>query len=864
MKQLIALLLSFSVLHSATITVCASGCTTTSVQTALNTAVGGDIVEITAGETFEGAFTLPFRTDSGVVKVRSSRWAELSPVGYRVAAATAALMPKLQATNASSPVLGGGYIEHLVSSVNLTTDVLTFSDTHGIPNDRPFACRVINTTAPLTAYQIYYARDVTSNTMKVAATPGGAAIDLTTAIVPGTAPPTPTFGCVRNDSIGGWKFQGIEFSGKVGTPTQYSLIDLNTTAFDRAGIMHDISFDRVYIHGIKEENGAKHCLTLNASPASVTDSRIEFCQREGEESHGISSFLTPGPFKVHNNYIASGAINFLLGGNYVYVPGLINGDRGKFTITSNHFHKPLYLKYRSGTGQGNVPVQSCAGSGQYSLDTSTGLLYKCKTANTWTQNPTCADDEYFRQTNASAQNCAGGACWKCASGVYVPDTVYRGAGYYVKNLYEVKHGMNMEVSGNVFENNWAGDADQSGIGVWVVSQIGNENYTIGKDINFHHNILKNSELGFRVATYGGQTFVANNSRVVVSNNIGIGIGATAYPSLPDQNSSQNGSQLQIGGKCDDCIWDHNTTYPGSTTNGNGWQFDTSAVTRLRFSNNLGGRALYGVVSGGGNACQGITVDNVIVNADDLLVNNALVDNQAQGSNGSIGTCATNTRYVAGPWSTHVTSSTDMRLKTTSPYSAANGSATYIGTDGKDLGADVDQVEAETAGAVSGLPTLHSSIKVTAGSTSAIVRYQAPDASTCSLKLYSGVSARLASNLHADTADSAKWADDRSGNLSYGTARTFVLGTVSALTASTQYQAVIACGSSIGFAWVRTRPTGAGYNAVIRYSSARTGEYSASASFSSPTAISLSNKHTVPVSATTYYRHTGGLTTVLIP
>ena len=45
-KHIIALLVA-PLLNSATITVCASGCTTTNFQTALNTAVGGDIIQLT-------------------------------------------------------------------------------------------------------------------------------------------------------------------------------------------------------------------------------------------------------------------------------------------------------------------------------------------------------------------------------------------------------------------------------------------------------------------------------------------------------------------------------------------------------------------------------------------------------------------------------------------------------------------------------------------------------------------------------------------------------------------------------------------------------------------------------------------------
>ncbi len=853
--KIILLLLLLVCLNATERTVCASGCTTTSVQTALNASAGGDIVTITAGETFEGAFTLPFRTESGQILVRSSRWAELPPVGTRVVAANSNLMPKLMATNTSEAILTAGFTKRTGSSVNTATDVITFSATLNIPENTPFVCRYsVGGSGPVTAYTIYYARDVSGATLKVAATPGGTALDLTTTI-------TGTMSCMNNTSIRGWKFQGIEFAGKPGSPSQNSLVHMSSDANDRAGLTSDIQLDRVYIHGIRDEDGARNCLVMNARTFSLTDSRLEFCKLLGVESHAISMVQAPGPGLIRNNYLDGASENILFGGDFKNIPNIVNGDEGGIEIVGNHIFKPLYLKYLAGDGQANVPVQSCAGGSIYSLDTSTGLVYKCKTANTWTLNPTCADDEYFRQTNASAQTCVGGACWKCASGVYVPDTVYRSGSYFVKNSYECKNCINIHFHGNVVENNWTGNGDQSGVGIWVISQNDNGNgneWVRGENLNFHDNILKNSELGFRVTTNGSNVYGLPNKQVHVKNNIGIGIGGTDYPSIPDQNATGNGSGLQPGGRCEDCSWDHNTIYPGSTTNGNGWQFDTSAVTRLFFGNNIGGRGLYGVRGDSGSDCTGITTAPGVINADDLLINNALVDNQANGGLGSIGSCATNTRYVSGPWSTHVTSATDLRLKVTSPYSASNGSATYIGTDGKDLGADIDSVEAHTNGTVSGVPSMQSTIKIIPGSTRTSVKYTAPTASACNLKLYDNIG-RV--TLHADTADSAKWVDTRTGNVNNGEARQFVLGTISALTASTKYWGVISCGSTIGVLEFSTTAVGSTYNAKVKYSSAIAGEYSTD--LSSWTPITLAQVHTVPVSGVTYYRRIGGEIAVLI-
>ncbi len=849
MKKLLLLLCSLAVVFSATTyDVCASGCYTTSVQTALNAAAGGDIVELRSGEVFEGSFSIPYRTDGGVVIVRSSRWRELPPKGTRVTLAHQPFMATLRAQNSSDAILTAAYDEKHVSSVDLDTEEIVFGGSHGFPEGSPFVCRVYGGTAPITEYTLYYAKDVTSTRFKVSLTPGGSALNLTTLMT------ATTFRCTRNHSIKGWHFTGVEFSGKVGSPSQYNLILVGGDTMERSGIPEDIHFDRVYVHGIQTENGAKNCIVLNGKNVSVTDSRIEFCQREGEEAHAILSYLSPSML-IRNNYIAAGSINMLIGGAFVFTPNLVNGDDGGIQIIGNHFHKPMYLKYRAGTGETGVPSGSCSDDA-LRLRTTTGVLYKC-TSNTW--NPlTCVDDEYYRRTDVT-QNCPSGACNKCVSGAYAADTVYRAGPYAVKNLFEIKSAMNTLIEGNVFENNWAGNGDQSGIAVWITSQVTQgegqaDPWVRGEKISFRNNFIKNSDLGLRVTTYGGITFGVANNRISVTDNLGIGIGTTTYGTV-----NNNGSSLQIGGRCDDCVWSHNTMYPGGAGGGNGMQFDTSAVTRLLFANNLTPRNSYGVRGDAGDGCTGITTLPGVVDGDDLLVNNALVDQLADGGHGSIGACATNTKYVAGPWSTHVVDGAggDLRLKPTSPYSAACSSGCdFTGTDGKDLGADVDKVESATCGAVSGLPCLGITAKVQLGSTKVVVSYTAPSSSSCTVKLYADAG-RV--TLHADTADSSKWVDTRTGAITNGIYRQMVLGLVSALTANTEYQVVVNCSGSIAYQKFRTLPTGSGaYVVRIKYSSARTGAYGSTTSLGSSISSAADHSFSIAQGDAGYYQEAGGL------
>jgi hypothetical protein len=70
---------------------------------------------------------------------------------------------------------------------------------------------------------------------------------------------------------------------------------------------------------------------------------------------------------------------------------------------------------------------------------------------------------------------------------------WRGAGWVVKNLLEIKNGRNLLIDGNVFENNWTDG--QTGIPILftVRNQEGTAPYSIIENVTFTNNIVKNAE-----------------------------------------------------------------------------------------------------------------------------------------------------------------------------------------------------------------------------------------------------------------------------------------------------------------------------------------------------------------------------------
>ena len=828
--------------HAATITVCASGCTYTNFQTALNAAVGGDIIELTAGEVFEGAFVVPWRSGGGRVEVRSSRWAELPAQGNRVGSAQAALMPKLQPSSNTATVLTFGPTEFDIT-LNTTTDTITYGGSPVIANNDPIACWYDFNSAPIPQNERYYAINATATTFQLAALPGGSAVDFS-----GTTTAT-RFRCALARAPIGWTFTGIEFRKKPGQDSLYTLVDVGTVeATSRYALPDDIIFDRVYIHGYPDEYGPRQCLWPNARGFTLVDSTIEYCIKEGDESKALTFTQWSGPGVVRNNYIQGGSIGILAGGDFVRIQGLVNGDTGGLTFTGNHVTRPMSWHYLTGTGGVGAPVGACT-DGNYYLRTSNGVLYVCS-SSTWGLAPACTDGEYFRRTDVT-QNCASGACNVCASGVYTTGSVYRGSSYNVKNLLEFKSIMNTVVSGNTFATNWP--EAQGGIGLLVLSLVDQYNangWVRGQNIRFTENTLYNSTSGMRMSTEGSTIFGQQSSRIQIQNNLLYKIGATDYPSI-----SSNAPQPQsYSGPCNDCLVDHNTIST-DVTGGYAAGFDTAALTRFRLSNGIGYTGQYGLAYDGGSPCT------TYLPSPSGLFSDVLINPDA--SSGGAPACATVFNFVPHA-TTMFTSTSDFRLQSTSPYSAkCSTGCGFTATDGKDLGADIDMVDTAIGGSVSGAPWLGGSVVVSAGSTRAILRYTAPSTSACTVKLYTDVAR---TTLSADTASGGDQLDTRTGSVTSGTSRQFVLGTVSALSASTTYWAVITCGTSTALSVVQTLPAGSGsFTVTTTYPSARTGEYSSSADMSSPTAISSSATHDVPVPSGTvrYYRPTGGQIIALV-
>lgn len=767
--------------EGGTITVCRSGCVFSDLQKALDAAVAGNRIVLTAGETFVGNFRLPPKAEGGdPIIIESSRMDQLPPSGVRVQAAHAEFMPKLIPQDTNAPVIRTSETEQYVERVDPATDTFHYGGPHGyVEDDRVAFWAYESVPQGLQLNQVYFVRFVSRTAIQIALTKGGPAVDIQSA-------PQPRYFRSNSTKTGsGYKMRGIEFSASPAGTQQFGLVEIGgITAMAREGITSNIELDHVYIHGLPESNGPRVCLTVNARHFTLTNSRLEHCNKEAEEAKGILMVISPGPALIQNNYIEGGSINMLIGGDFVRITDLVSGDEGGIEIFGNHFYKPMSVKYTAGTG-GSVDPQGACSGGRY-LNTETGKWFVCGSDSQWTSGPACARGEYFRRTDV-AQSCGAGACWACsAEARFVPSTQYRGSGYAVKNLFEVKSGKNLYIHGNVFENNWV-NSDQSGVAIWVISQVPSENATPwvrGESILFTNNIVRNSSQGIRVASQGNATFGKPNRDVRVINNLLYDIGATETPSI----ASRDARPISFAGECVDCQFSHNTVISG-VTGGTGVYFDTKPMTNFRFTNNIGHHNAYGFLGDGGLPISLYAPNSTIQN--NILIADQSGSRFSPGSNRIIG--ASTPLFADGKASL-------FRLHPESPFSAGcTANCEYAADDDTDLGANIDQVEQETSGAVTGTPNWNDTIGLTVsavGSDKATLSYYVRDETVCSLRV--STNASLSTSIADTNADSAdgRHLDNRDGNSVDGSLRRFVIGTREPLRPRTKYFFRLTCGAGI--------------------------------------------------------------------
>ncbi len=275
----------------------------------------------------------------------------------------------------------------------------------------------------------------------------------------------------------------------------------------------------------------------------------------------------------------------------------------------------------------------------------------------------------------------------------IDDPGYAGIPWAVKNLFELKNARRVLIEGNVFENNWVHAQNGTAILFTVRNQDGRAPWSAVQDVTMINNLVRNSPTGFVVMGEDSPNQSQQSRRFLIRNNLFERIERMAF---------------YITSAADDVEIDHNTFLPtnymafcmtglaGHDASGN---VKGKPCNRFKLTNNVMGFGLYGAgIDGGQNsfaeAFPELTWDkNLFVGygegrAEWAMKRNAYPPGSLfepkQTGNGAYGDAdwpAVGFADYAGG---------DYRLAPASKYKG-------LGTDGKDLGVDMDALTSLPSG-----------------------------------------------------------------------------------------------------------------------------------------------------------------------
>jgi hypothetical protein len=241
----------------------------------------------------------------------------------------------------------------------------------------------------------------------------------------------------------------------------------------------------------------------------------------------------------------------------------------------------------------------------------------------------------------------------------------------VKNIFELKNAQRVLVEGNVFENNWVDAQDGFALVFKSENQSGSAPWSVTRNVTFRYNKIINTPSGLNIgASYGGALEGAN--RILVEQNLFDRVGS---PEL-----GGNGRLWQLVDDPSDLTFDHNT---GFATNA-ALMLAALQKTYVTVRNNIIARGEYGIFGSGQG--EGNSAIAYYLRAS-AVTHNVIIGAKAElyPAGNFFPARLTDVGFVAP-------NAGDFRLAHTSPFRRA-------GTDGRDVGVDVDSLDAAIAGVV---------------------------------------------------------------------------------------------------------------------------------------------------------------------
>jgi hypothetical protein len=250
----------------------------------------------------------------------------------------------------------------------------------------------------------------------------------------------------------------------------------------------------------------------------------------------------------------------------------------------------------------------------------------------------------------------------------IGDPAYAGIPWAVKNLLELKNARRVLIDGNVFQNNWPQAQNGFAILFTVRNQSGGAPWSMVQDVTFTHNIVRHTGSAMNILGTDNNFPSQQTKRILIRDNV--------FEDIDGAKWGGSGRLFQLVSGTADVVIDHNTAFQS----GDVITFDgTPPHQRFVYRNNLTPNNQYGV--GGSNTYGDPRLTLKTYSPDGTFDKNVMIGGQASlyPPDNFLPATSQDVGFVdlaAGNY----------RLSSTSHYKGS-------GTDGKDVGADIDALDA---------------------------------------------------------------------------------------------------------------------------------------------------------------------------
>ncbi len=506
-----------------------------------------------------------------------------------------------------------------------------------------------------------------------------------------------------------WKLMFLEFQAN---QNGYGdIIDLgqgDATQTQLSQVPYTFVLDRIYVHG-DPVMGQKRGIAVNSSDTQVLNSWISDCKAVGQDTQALGGYNGPGNYLIQNNYLEGAGENVLFGGADPPIQNLVTTN---ITFRQNYLSKPVAWRNPIVATPTSVTAHAAAGAGALPAG---AYAYKVVARAPAGQTTTAISSPSVEVAATIAAGTTGAITisWKAVAGasdylVYGrsagAESIYwtttsasltdtgvagtsgtPGAGtlWSVKNLFELKNAQDVVIEGNIFENLWVGGQSGYPIVFTPRNQNGTAPWAVVQRITFQHNIVRHTAGGVNILGTDNLAPSQLTNHITVRDNL-----------FEDMGSAWgSGSKtILMGPGGDSFTIDHNTFITDDSTIValyGGTATAPTPITGVVFTNNMSEHRTYGFF--GDNFGSGLSSINAYLPGS-VITHNVLAGGVAA-------------KYPAGNFFPTVAqwdagfvnyASGDYHLLASSPYKNA-------GTDGTDLGANIDLINTETGNGLATVP-----------------------------------------------------------------------------------------------------------------------------------------------------------------